>query len=506
LVQACLVRSIALYMRLGSCFGLCQRNYFPNDHFKKKVAAEDIHLVFGSNASLPSVHWETEPSKGVPSQVSTAKSAAKAGFEPEASSKLQIDVTNKQCPGCGTDALPRRFGKKPSKPWATAWNQVCRCNLVRYCKCSSRLQKDDLDPDEANLSWQEHEPTIMKDKGDCAQHMAPIASGKVLSSDVAFDVLQSQPAEEVTEATKWQPPLEHRAVFENDLHRKEAVVNLLGSLRKRVNTDFFLARPGLVPGVELEARRFASDSTLLRHLIYCDGDEKKALASLKATLQWRAEFFAGKGFVTVAGEGGAGGENKKFCQCCITDPRAHCFLRVGMDAAGRHVVYSCAGAATNKKPLDGCRHMALELERIFDGNSAHGSIVWLINFAGFGIADCNPRTVVMALPMFLNNYPERISQIVLWGMPALCRGMYAAAMKLLDPIARTRIVIHKTDADRTRYAEAYWSNDAAMAAWLDAARHVQGRPGDFPELALSRQLSDAETRATLERCAGLRSK
>jgi len=195
--------------------------------------------------------------------------------------------------------------------------------------------------------------------------------------------------------------------------------------------------------------------------------------------------------------------SQKSCQCCVKDPRAHCFLRVGTDAAGQHVICSCSGAANNKSPVDGCRHMALELERLFDGNSVPGRIVWLINMAGFGMADCNPQTPTMAVPMFLNHYPERFGQVIVWGMPTIFRGVLPLCWKLLDPVSKARIQIHKTDSERTRYAEAYWSNNAEMAAWLAAAKHVKGVPGDFPDISLSRQLSDTDARTTLERIAAL---
>jgi hypothetical protein len=323
----------------------------------------------------------------------------------------------------------------------------------------------------------------------------------VPSSIAGLDEL-IHPVQEVTEATEWQPPPEHRAVFEADLYRRQTATQLLEGFRQMVDVEIFSSEPTPLQATELQARHFCSDDTLVRHLMFCDGDEKKALASLIATLRWRADFLEGKGIAKV-GEGVA---FKKSCKCCMNDPRAHCFLCVGTDAAGQHVIYSCAGAAMNKKPVDGCRHMALELERIFDGNSLPGRIVWVVNMAGFGIADCNPRTVMLALPMFLNQYPERFGHIILWGLPTVCLGMWALAQQVLDPLTRSRVHIHRLDSERMRYAEAYWSRNAEMAAWLNAAKRVKGVPGDFPDISLSRQLRDPEARAVLERCAALANK
>ena len=104
-----------------------------------------------------------------------------------------------------------------------------------------------------------------------------------------------------------------------------------------------------------------------------------------ATLQWRTTYL---------------GATSPSCAICETDPLAHCFFRVGTDADRNHVIYSCAARASNKDPHANCRHMACEMERIFDGNSASGRIVWLIDFNGFGVADCNPRMGATVLPTF----------------------------------------------------------------------------------------------------------
>lgn len=88
------------------------------------------------------------------------------------------------------------------------------------------------------------------------------------------------------------------------------------------------------------------------------------------------------------------------------------------------VIYSCTGRAANKTPEDGIEHMATELER---SGSWHGpkaaplcqalpkfvgawadclgakaiclqskrSKAWVLDFAGFGLADCNPKVAAV---------------------------------------------------------------------------------------------------------------
>jgi len=372
----------------------------------------------------------------------------------------------------------------------------CKCGQSEEAEASVELFFDELKieklggpaPGEADCSTDPG--TARKTSSDLTSQSATLDSS-------------SQPVTGVTEQVSWQPPSEHRVVFEADLLRREKATKLLGTLHQRVDSEIFSTELKPVLAGRLDARHFCSDDTLIRHSMLCEGNLRKTLASLKATVQWRAEFFNSKGIVNIADGGVA---STKSCQCCMKDPRAHCFLHVGKDAAGHHVVYSCSGAAMNKSPLDGCKHMALQLERLFNGNSEPGRVVWIVNMSGTGIADCNPRTPMMALPMFFNHYPERFAQIILWGMPKIFYGMWQTVMSLVDPITKSRIIIQRNDAERLRYADAYWSNNAEMAAWLKASAKVSGAPGDFPNISLSRQLLDAETRSILERCEALRSK
>ena len=150
-----------------------------------------------------------------------------------------------------------------------------------------------------------------------------------------------------------------------------------------------------------DRRRFCSDDTLLRYLRARDSDQAASLALLQSTLAWReSTLFSGAGGTTPV------------CEACGTEPCSHCFFRVGTDIDGNQVMYSCAARAVNKDPQANCRHMACEVERIFKGNSSSGRIVWIIDFNGFGVSDCNPRMGATVLPAFANHYPERMSQIV----------------------------------------------------------------------------------------------
>ena len=100
------------------------------------------------------------------------------------------------------------------------------------------------------------------------------------------------------------------------------------------------------------ARRFCSDATLLRYLRARDGDPAAAFTMLEATLAWRAEHVNRHATAGAAASNGAMPSSSSYappcCRACARDPTAHCFFRLGVDVAGRHVIYSCAGRASNK--------------------------------------------------------------------------------------------------------------------------------------------------------------
>lgn len=239
-----------------------------------------------------------------------------------------------------------------------------------------------------------------------------------------------------------------------------------------------------------DRRRFCSDDTLLRYLRARDSDEAASLALLQSTLAWReSTLFSGAGGTTPV------------CEACGTEPCSHCFFRVGTDIDGNQVMYSCAARAVNKDPQANCRHMACEVERIFKGNSSSGRIVWIIDFNGFGVSDCNPRMGATVLPAFANHYPERMSQIVCIDPPMVFYALLKGVQPVLDPVTASKIKVIKGDTAFGAYADAKLQHDAAMHNWLLAVRKRDGKPGCLPEPALSQALDDETTRLYLERIA-----
>jgi len=294
-------------------------------------------------------------------------------------------------------------------------------------------------------------------------------------------------------------PLEEDQIVVSGLKaRMQKARGNLDALRERVQVEILQGRAPSSPAEERELG-FYSTSTLMRYLCMQDGDVNKAFKAMRDTMEWRKKTFIPALFPQ--------GCSLPCCRACARDPMSHCFLCVGKDVLGRHVIYSCTGRAANKTPEDGIEHMASELERLFKNSTIPGSVAWIVDFAGFGFADCNPKIGALAFPMFASHYPERFGQIVCLSLPYAFYPIYAAGSKIFDKETMAKVKILKGDKDWKRYGDAYWSHDPGMRRWLDAAVKCKGVPGGFPDAQFTQDLQRTEATESsiriLERCAEL---
>eukprot|EP00616_Rhizochromulina_sp_CCMP1243_P017338 CAMPEP_0118978498 /NCGR_PEP_ID=MMETSP1173-20130426/23825_1 /TAXON_ID=1034831 /ORGANISM="Rhizochromulina marina cf, Strain CCMP1243" /LENGTH=161 /DNA_ID=CAMNT_0006928695 /DNA_START=252 /DNA_END=737 /DNA_ORIENTATION=- len=144
-------------------------------------------------------------------------------------------------------------------------------------------------------------------------------------------------------------------------------------------------------------------------------------------------------------------------------------------------------------------HMALELERLFEGNAIPGKIVWLVDFRGFGLRDCNPRMGMTTVPMFSNHYPERMGQIILFDPPMVFHTMYRAIQAILDPVTKAKIKIVKGSVSLMRFVENEVQHDPGMQKWLQTVYECPPVPGCFPPLEASNELCEDFARRHLAR-------
>mmetsp|Transcript_34609 Transcript_34609/g.62741 ORF Transcript_34609/g.62741 Transcript_34609/m.62741 type:complete len:418 (+) Transcript_34609:27-1280(+) len=333
-------------------------------------------------------------------------------------------------------------------------------------------------------------------KGSVLSPQSPKAPS-VAASDYSFaDTAKEE--RQVWNVPSTAPLDEDQVVIDGLRARLAKASEVLPQLQERVHAEILAGKNPEAGSVEERELSFCTSSTLTRYLCMQDSNVDKACEAIKFSMAWRSKNITPAQFLD--------GSPVPRCRACAKDPLSHCFLCLGEDVMGRHVVYSCAGRAANKVPEDGIEHMSSEMERLFNNSSEPGAIVWIVDFAGFGFGDCNPRTGVLAFPMFASHYPERFGQIVCLGLPMAFYPLYSAAGKIFDQATMQKVVILKGDKAFKRYGDAYWSNDPAMKAWLYAAVKCKGVPGSFPDISLTRAIRNRPSTElamrTLERING----
>lgn len=211
-----------------------------------------------------------------------------------------------------------------------------------------------------------------------------------------------------------------------------------------------------------EQRLFLTDYTFLRYLEARDSDVARASEMLEQSLAWRAAHVDGRVLT---------------CPACSASPDSHCFLPLGEDTRGWQLIYSCAARAANKHADASVAHMSATLEKLFDGSRKPGKIVWLIDMHGFGWRDMDLSMATTVVPMFSNQYPERMGQIVIIDPPSGLKLIWESLTSLLDPITQRKIKMLRADKD-AYFAE--YCKTPAQRAFLQAVLQMKAAPGSLP--------------------------
>lgn len=73
--------------------------------------------------------------------------------------------------------------------------------------------------------------------------------------------------------------------------------------------------------------------------------------------------------------------------------------------------------------------------------------VWVMDFHGFGLRDCNPKIAKIFLSMTSAHYPERLSNIVVIGAPSLFNGLWSMLKPLVPDVTKEKIRFTPYDVD-----------------------------------------------------------
>ena len=94
--------------------------------------------------------------------------------------------------------------------------------------------------------------------------------------------------------------------------------------------------------------------------------------------------------------------SRNYSQICSGD------LSDNFVIAGVQVIYSCFAAAHDRNILNNRNHMIAGFEQCIRAMPQHvEQWVWVSDFQGFGLSDCDPRLAKIFLDISAWHYPER---------------------------------------------------------------------------------------------------
>jgi hypothetical protein len=186
---------------------------------------------------------------------------------------------------------------------------------------------------------------------------------------------------------------------------------------------------------------FREENTLLRYLRSRNFDVRAAAEACKHSFKWRCERRP----------------DKIFCSFCTEDKHSHNMRCVGFDAEGSPVIYTCFEGATRRwnvtanmehttRLLEDCQKLINQRRRATGQVRERYAVTpkeeqWclMVDFQGFGISDCDPRTGVHCAHL-LAHYPERLKSAVIVDAPFGWNFLWGAIRPILD--TRTSSKVH----------------------------------------------------------------
>uniref|UniRef100_A0A061SFM8 CRAL-TRIO domain-containing protein n=1 Tax=Tetraselmis sp. GSL018 TaxID=582737 RepID=A0A061SFM8_9CHLO len=181
-----------------------------------------------------------------------------------------------------------------------------------------------------------------------------------------------------------------------------------------------------------EHSKNSSDSDVSRFIRAVDGNLTLAAKRLSATCEWRERE----------------GIKDMICTACLRNPRSHYMHVVGTDLSGQPVIYSIFSNAVDKNPEENKKHMIHQFEtavKLMPPGIERW--VWVMDFHGFGMADCNPKIAKIFLSLTSTHYPERLSNIVVVGAPALFNGLWSMLRPMVPDVTKEKIRFVPYDAE-----------------------------------------------------------
>lgn len=204
-----------------------------------------------------------------------------------------------------------------------------------------------------------------------------------------------------------------------DEHGKiQQVVDLLRSQQVR-DADGFLDNP----------------HDVVRFVRARGGNVPKAAQMLRETLRWRSERLPWA----------------MHCPACEDPdtPGLHALRQVGFDDSGRPVIYTCFRQCIGGGLRNGNEHLVYCIENAMRTCPQRaGKWIWLLDYAGFGVAHMSLNASREPIKTLSSYYPERLHRVIMLNPPAIFKPFIRMLKPFIDPktYAKACIVRGKSDS------------------------------------------------------------
>eukprot|EP00300_Choanocystis_sp_HF-7_P037627 c53848_g1_i1.p1 GENE.c53848_g1_i1~~c53848_g1_i1.p1 ORF type:complete len:313 (+),score=55.75 c53848_g1_i1:53-991(+) len=155
------------------------------------------------------------------------------------------------------------------------------------------------------------------------------------------------------------------------------------------------------------------------------------------------------------------------CPLCSVQPNSHSMRLAGFDDNGRAVIYSNFAHAKDRfNPTINMTHLCYLLESCLSLGKRVGWAerwVWVVDFQGFGIRDCDPRSSRLTSHL-LAHYPDRLGAVLLVDAPKAFSGIWKVIKGIIDEVTRSKV--HFISSDKARQSFTAVGIGAEMTDWL----------------------------------------
>lgn len=170
---------------------------------------------------------------------------------------------------------------------------------------------------------------------------------------------------------------------------------------------------------------YCSDGSIARYLIARNWDVKKATKMLMKTLKWRSEYKP---------------DEIRWDDISDEAVTGKIYRSDYFDKSGRSILVMRPSCQNTKKAKGQVRYLVYCMENaILNLPSGQDQMVWLIDFAGFGMSHLSLHVTKLTADVLQGHYPERLGVAILYNAPRFFESFWKMASPILEPKTRNKV-------------------------------------------------------------------